>query len=69
MRMLDEVEFKDERTGHPGTMLLGATDNDEIAIEIDIVTGRGLKFILSLEDARRIAGRLAEAANDVEQGD
>ena len=69
MRMLDEVEFNDERSGHPGTMLLGATDADEIAIEIDIVTARGLKFAVSLEDARRIAERLAEAANDVARGD
>ena len=68
--MIDEVEFKDERTGRPAFMFLRAAESGGIAIEVDIVGDKGrLQFAVSLADAQRLAERLAEAANDVAAGE
>jgi hypothetical protein len=67
--MIDEVDFNDERTSRPAFMFLRAAESGGIAVEVDIVgNGDQIHFTVSLADARRIAERLAEAANDVATG-
>jgi hypothetical protein len=68
MRMLDEVDLIDLRSNQPAFMFLRAPDTGDIAIEIDVVNIGGLHLTLSLADARRLAERLAAAADDIAIG-
>jgi len=61
----DEVDFTDQASTSAGFMHLGLSEDGGVAIEIAIIDNGRLDLIVTIEDARRLGGRLVAAANAI----
>jgi len=65
VRSYDEVDFTVQPSESPAFMHVGLSESGDVAIDIAVIgTGR-LDLVLSLHDARRLAGRLVAAVDAI----